>query len=56
MEFSASFRRNLGHIFVYGNSRGEESTLQSCPSFRKFIRIDVSGDSFEVPTMIAGSE
>ena len=55
MEFSASFRRDLGRIFQYSNSRREVPTLQSCPSFRKFIRIDVSGDSFEVPTIIAGS-
>lgn len=55
MEFSSSYRRDLAYIFLH-DIRGGEVALQSSPSFRKFIRIDVSGNSFEVPTMIAGSE
>ena len=55
MEFSNAYARDLRTSFnsfsVYSNNF---HNLQEFPSFRKFLQVDTSKESFEIPTIMTG--
>ena len=55
MEFSDAYARDLGTSFnsFSGNSNNFHN-LQESPSFRKFLQVDTSKESFEIPTIMTG--
>lgn len=58
MEFSPSYSRDLRssfEAFSHNNSgRGSDKLLNS-PSFRKFLQVDMSKDTMEIPTIMSGA-
>lgn len=55
MEFSNAYVRDLRTSFnsFSGNSNNFHN-LQESPSFRKFLQVDTSKESFEIPTIMTG--
>ena len=55
MEFSNAYARDLRTSFnsFSGNSNNFHN-LQESPSFRKFLQVDTSKESFEIPTIMTG--
>ena len=55
MEFSNAYARDLRTSFnsFSGNSNNFQD-LQESPSFRKFLQVDTSKESFEIPTIMTG--
>ena len=55
MEFSNAYARDLRTSFnsFSGNSNNFHD-LQESPSFRKFLQVDTSKESFEIPTIMTG--
>ena len=54
MEFSASYVRDLRTSFEAIPYNDVSHRFPSSPSFRKFLQVDMSKDSFEIPTIMAG--
>ena len=55
MEFSNAYARDLRISFNSFSGYSDNShNLQESPSFRKFLQVDTSKESFEIPTIMTG--
>ena len=55
MEFSNAYARDLGTSFnSFSGYSNNFHNLQESPSFRKFLQVDTSKESFEIPTIMTG--
>ena len=54
MEFSAGYSRDLRTSFEAAPHPDAFHRLPTSPSFRKFLQVDMSKDSFEIPTIMTG--
>lgn len=55
MEFSNAYARDLRTSFnSFSDNFNNFHNLQESPSFRKFLQVDTSKESFEIPTIMTG--
>ena len=54
MEFSAGYIRDIRTSFEVNTHNNPFHRLQTSPSFRKFLQVDMSKDSFEIPVIMTG--
>lgn len=54
MEFSNAYARDLRTSFSSFSYYNNFHNLQESPSFRKFLQVDTSKESFEIPTIMTG--
>ena len=55
MEFSNAYARDLRTSFnSFSGYSNNFHNLQESPSFRKFLQVDISKESFEIPTIMTG--
>ena len=55
MEFSNAYARDLRTSFnSFSGNFNNFHNLQESPSFRKFLQVDTSKESFEIPTIMTG--
>ena len=55
MEFSNAYVRDLRTSFnSFSGCSNNFHNLQESPSFRKFLQVDISKESFEIPTIMTG--
>ena len=55
MEFSNVYARDLRTSFSSFSYYNNFHNLQESPSFRKFLQVDTSKESFEIPTIMTGN-